>query len=212
MSPQSENTGAPGEIRTVLFDLGGVVVKFQPGDYFSNMLGMPGAPAAPALWDACPWVTAYESGNCDRQTFARGVIDHFSLEMDDETFLAQFCRWPDGLFPGIQEFIGGLSAKYRIGCLSNTSELHWQSQREAPALWDLFGDLAFLSFELGHMKPGAEIYNLVAEKLACSPAQILFFDDKPANIETARSLGWNAHCVQGPAEAETIVVDLGLMP
>jgi putative hydrolase of the HAD superfamily len=53
-------------------------------------------------------------------------------------------------------------------------------------------DRRFASQILGHAKPSPEIYRRVIELLAVQPNQVLFFDDKPENVEAASKLGWNA--------------------
>ena len=42
------------------------------------------------------------------------------------------------------------------------------------------------------MKPDPRIYEVVREKLGCAFGEILFIDDKPANVEAAKALGINA--------------------
>ena len=61
---------------------------------------------------------------------------------------------------------------------------------------DMFGlinqDYVFCSFDLGMLKPDVRIFEAVKEKLGCAYEEILFVDDKPANVAAAKSLGINA--------------------
>lgn len=61
---------------------------------------------------------------------------------------------------------------------------------------DAFGliddDYVFCSFELGLLKPDLKIYEAVRDKLDCEFDEILFIDDKPANVAAAKSLGIQA--------------------
>ena len=50
----------------------------------------------------------------------------------------------------------------------------------------------FCSFDLGLLKPDPRIYESMREKLGCAFGEILFIDDKPANVEAAKALGINA--------------------
>lgn len=50
----------------------------------------------------------------------------------------------------------------------------------------------FCSFDLGLLKPDPRIYESMREKLGCAFGEILFIDDKPANVEAAQALGINA--------------------
>ena len=47
-------------------------------------------------------------------------------------------------------------------------------------------------FDLGLLKPDPRIYESMREKLGCAFGEILFIDDKPANVEAAKALGINA--------------------
>lgn len=47
----------------------------------------------------------------------------------------------------------------------------------------------FVSYELGLLKPNPEIYKKVLQKLNVTPEEVVFIDDKPRNVDTAKSLG-----------------------
>ncbi len=115
-------------IEAVLFDLGGVIIQFQPGDYFHHMLGMTEADPAPARWDSCQWVKEYESGRCDRQTFAENMVEDFGLDVRPQEFINLFRRWPNGMFDGAAGLARELSEFVIVGYLSNTNECHWWEQ------------------------------------------------------------------------------------
>ena len=52
-------------------------------------------------------------------------------------------------------------------------------------------ELAFTSYDFGLLKPDPAIFQKVLAKLHTAPEQTLFFDDKPANVKAAQSLGMN---------------------
>jgi HAD superfamily hydrolase (TIGR01509 family) len=84
-----------------------------------------------------------------------------------------------------------LRSRAKVGCLSNTNSIHWDQLLSAYEFMGMF-DRRFASQILGHAKPGRKIYNVVSELLGVAPHEILFFDDKPENIQTAEQLGWQA--------------------
>ena len=47
----------------------------------------------------------------------------------------------------------------------------------------------FISGDLGLRKPSAEIYSLVLERLRSKPQDVVFVDDRPRNLDTAKALG-----------------------
>ena len=52
-------------------------------------------------------------------------------------------------------------------------------------------DKIFVSYELGLLKPDAEIYKQVLRLLKAKPKEVVFIDDKLKNVEAAKSIGIN---------------------
>ncbi len=50
-------------------------------------------------------------------------------------------------------------------------------------------DKRFTSFRLKRLKPDVEIYKDVLKKLGANPQEVIFVDDKKANVEAANSIG-----------------------
>ncbi len=48
---------------------------------------------------------------------------------------------------------------------------------------------SFASFMLGMLKPDVMIYKTVLQKLGAKPEEVIFVDDKPKNVEAAKSVG-----------------------
>lgn len=55
----------------------------------------------------------------------------------------------------------------------------------------------FFSCRIGHVKPEPDAYHRVLEGLGVGPADVVFFDDRPDNVEAARALGITAHVFTG---------------
>jgi putative hydrolase of the HAD superfamily len=53
-------------------------------------------------------------------------------------------------------------------------------------------ELAIYSHEEGVRKPDLRIYAIAAERLGVPPAEIVFLDDLPENIDAARAFGMRA--------------------
>jgi len=191
-------------IQAVLFDLGGVIVTFKDPPYFAELLNCTEDPNFMERWNASPTVAAYESGKLDRTSFADGIIREFSLGCSADDFLQGFLDWPDGLFDGAEMLVRSLPLDLKCGCLSNTSELHWESQKQIREIRGLF-EYPFLSFEMGLMKPDPAIYVRAAEILETPPENILFFDDRADNVEGALSAGFQAYQVHGADAAQEII-------
>lgn len=97
-------------------------------------------------------------------------------------------------------------------CLSNTNAHHWRlltdrDHRSYVSLDRL--DHIFASQLIGHAKPGGAAYEHVERATGVAPANILFFDDLPENIEGARQRGWHGVVIERGKDADPIrqVVD-----
>jgi putative hydrolase of the HAD superfamily len=66
-------------------------------------------------------------------------------------------------------------------------------------------ELQIWSCEHGVIKPDAAIYKLCLEALGCEPQRVLFFDDRPRNVEGARQAGMEAHVFESAEQAREIV-------
>ena len=78
----------------------------------------------------------------------------------------------------------------RIACLSNDVSA-WSIK-----LRDRFGMEAwierwFISGDLGMCKPSPEIYRLVVEQVGVEPRDIVFVDDRPRNLDAAKTIGFD---------------------
>ncbi|MBS0210634.1 MAG: HAD family phosphatase [Planctomycetes bacterium] len=85
------------------------------------------------------------------------------------------------------------AAGHRLGLLSNTSDLHWQYFANGrygliPGVFDAH----VLSYRLGLMKPGREIYLKAAEMAGVPPQEIFYVDDLLPNVEGAKAAGIDA--------------------
>jgi len=57
--------------------------------------------------------------------------------------------------------------------------------------WDMLSHFEhkFMSYQIGFSKPDPRIYEHVIEKLPFSADELLFIDDKPSNVESAKNCG-----------------------
>jgi putative hydrolase of the HAD superfamily len=92
---------------------------------------------------------------------------------------------PDSLFRELKK------RGYRVLALSNTNAIHYPAIRvRYPAL--KWFDGAVLSYQVGALKPSAEIYKAAVEAAGCDPAECFFTDDSPTYVDGARRAGIDA--------------------
>ena len=104
----------------------------------------------------------------------------------------------------------GERGRARTAVLSNTNVVHWEQENRD---WDLEGlvDEHFLSFRTGRLKPDADAYEEVCERMGVAPAAVLFLDDNLPNVEGARAVGMAAEHVVGFGAARRVLRERGLL-
>jgi putative hydrolase of the HAD superfamily len=201
--------GARG-IDAVLFDVGGVILKLADITTLGSFNGYTEAQPIKDLWGRCAIVRAHETGVLSADAFAERMVETYAMGCAAEEFLGRFCAWPREVFPGVENMLADLDPRLQVACLSNTCDIHWRTMIASADMTRLF-KRQFLSFRWGMMKPDAEIYLRAINELGCAPERILFFDDSSANVDGARGVGIDAHCVDGPNMARAILDRYGLL-
>ena len=198
---------------TVVFDLGGVLIKWDPRHLYRKLFDAPDemesflAEVTTADWNAQqdagrPWAEAVETLVAEHPE-RRELIEAFHL------------RWPEmlsGEIPGTVDVLSELrAAGIRLVALSN-----WSAEMFPVAL-ERFDFLSWfegivISGEVGVNKPDPRIFEHLVGRFGIEPAESLFIDDSPANIDAARALGFRAIQFTDAAELRRELVRLGLLP
>ena len=178
-------------IHTILFDMGSVLVRFTPAEFVAK-LGL-SAPDALALerevFRSADWVRLDRGVITQRQAIdaAKGRLpERLHCWVDDLVL-----HWDDDRLevPGMFEVVRELSGKgYELCLLTNASLRHkeyWPKFRFAP----YFGDRIMLSAAWKLLKPEREFYEKAIALLGFDPAESIFIDDQPTNIEGGERCG-----------------------
>ena len=88
---------------------------------------------------------------------------------------------------------------------------HIQDEIEINYLFPKLVNGAIYSFEVGHRKPGEDIYKVALETAkVLTPGESLFIDDLYENIQSARDLGMNAIHFQSIEKLKVELNNVGL--
>lgn len=180
-------------IKTVMFDLGKVIVPFDFSRGYRRMSDLSGIPAAEIPGRIAPTglVNLFESGGIEPDEFVREI----SKLLDFETSYETFCEiWssiflPETLIP--EAMVKGIARNYRLLLVSNTNAIHFEMLRRSYSILKHF-HACVLSFEVKAMKPLPAIYQRAIELAQCRPEECFFTDDIQANVEAARAQGIDA--------------------
>ncbi|TAN37281.1 MAG: HAD family phosphatase [Verrucomicrobia bacterium] len=202
-----------GAISSVAFDLGGVLLHLNYPRVLREVL-----PLCDQHRGVCsekffglvgrdPSMAEYERGDLStREIFSRFV----TLTGYHGTFEQFHDLWRSILAenPPMLEFGRELARQYDIYLWTNAGELHvpWIYE-QFPALQFIKGDA--VSCYLGAVKPNRAFYERALAKYDLRPEQVLFVDDRPENVESAREMGIVS--VQYTAPTETIAAVRALL-
>lgn len=185
-------------IRTIILDLGRVLIPFDFERGYQRMAQRSGLPSDEirSRIHATGIMTEYESGRVSSPAFADAIGRALGIPLDYE----EFCEiWssiflPHTLLP--EEFVVSLRRNYRTVLLSNTNEIHYSMLRRTYPILGHF-DAYILSYEAKAMKPEPAIYQATLAAAQCAPGECFFTDDMPDYVEGARRLGIDAVQFQG---------------
>ena len=183
--------------RLLLFDLGGVLVDYDPIGPLTELLPhRDDHRDIVRRWGSRRELRRLETGQCPPTEFATAVIAEFGLRLSAEEFLANFARWDRGPPPGAIELLRSLRSGFRLACLSNNNEIHWRRLRTVFAV-DREFDATYLSHEMGVMKPDRRAYERVLAHERVAPHDTVFIDDNADNVAAAHALGIEAYRCSG---------------
>ena len=198
------------DVDVVVFDLGGVLAQFGGVERMRALSGIDDDEEIWRRWLTCDWVRRFERGGCSPEDFAAGVVGDWGLDVTAERFLTEFGTWLVGPLPGAQQLVAEVKSTVPVAVLSNTNKVHWDAGAGAWPLLELF-DHAFLSFELGMVKPDPEIFVHVVDALGVAAQRVLFLDDNRLNVDQARHVGMRAERVVGVSEARDALKTAGVV-
>ncbi len=188
--------------RTVVFDLGGVLVpSSRVIPLLAAEVGVPEADFSAAYWTGR---LAFDLGEA-AAVYWTGVVRALGRE-PEPALLERLERidahkWSD--LPDESAALLADLAGERLAVLSNAPAPLAAAVRAAP--WSSVVDALVFSAEVALMKPDPAMYARADELLGTRPGATVFFDDKPENVEAARAHGWAAHVWEGPAAALAVL-------
>ncbi len=205
------------DIQFVYFDLGNVLLSFDPDRACRNMadrFDLSEDQARRAVYQS-GLQNRFEHGELSPESFADSVrqqLGRVASEMPTPSVLDAI----SDMFTPIDSMRDVLrqvrQCGIRIGLLSNTCFAHWDwISRQRYAVMDFAFDVTILSFEVGSMKPGDAIYIAAEQAAGVASNKILFLDDKPENVQAAAARDWHAVQCFGGDEAISALTSLQLL-
>jgi putative hydrolase of the HAD superfamily len=199
--------------KAVVFDVGGVIVRWQPLDLMREHL--------PAVDPQEAHAQVFQSWalGADWLEFDRGTVEPKALAER----IAQRTGYPrsgiESLIAAIGEHLQPMpetvaliervrAAGHQLGLLSNMPRPYAD---HLEATHDFFGwfDHRAWSGRLGLIKPDRAFFDHVLAQLAAEPSQAVFIDDHIGHVEAARGHGWQAVRFESAMQVGTQLRELG---
>lgn len=195
----------------VIFDIGNVLIEWQPERYYDALLGEDARRAMFAEIDLHEM-----NDRVDRGADWRSEV--YACAEANPTWAEPIRHWHDHWLQIATPEIGhsvrllrALKARgVAVHALTNFGIGTWAvATPHYPFLTEF--DRAFVSGHMGVTKPDPAIYAMVEEGLNVAPERLLFADDRPENIEAATARGWHGHLFTGPQGWADCLVRHGLL-
>jgi HAD superfamily hydrolase (TIGR01509 family) len=173
---------------TVIFDLGDVILPFEPLKPCAALGARIGKTAQEVsdLIRLSNLERRFTDGKINGSQFAEGVLQALGVGMTTTEF---HDLWMDMFTENrdVSAIIRQLKPHHHLMLLSNTNPWHWRHALDHYPIVAEFQNY-ILSYEIGVLKPHPAIYRAALEKLDPS-APVIFIDDIETNVAAARIMG-----------------------
>ena len=193
-------------LTTVIFDLGGVLVKVNWDRATGPLAEMSGLTTEDVWTTAGDAGSRFMLGDIGPAEFHQKLTARLGVTLDRQTF---FGLWSSviSLNDGVGAVVESLAGRYRLAIGSNTDPIHYARCIETQDGLRHF-DGTLLSYELRRAKPDLEFFRLGLGRISVDPNECVFIDDKEENVEAARTLGINGVQFSSIQQLETDLAGL----
>jgi len=201
------------QIDTVIFDLGGVLIDWNPKhlyrkifedekeiDYFLSEICTP------------EWNEQQDAGRTFQEATEILVAQHPKFEIEIQAF---YGRWKEMLGGEIEKTVDILNhlhqkKEHRLLALTNWSAESFPYALEQYGFLQLFEGILVSGVEK-MKKPDPKIYELILDRYQVLAPRSVFIDDSQRNIKGAEALGINGIHFQSSEQLKTDLADLGIL-
>lgn len=186
--------------KTLIFDLGNVLVDFSHEKMFSQMAAVTGIPSEEVhslLFEERTGLQ-YERGLISTEEIYALIKTKatLSFEMPELIDAASSIFSPKVEMERLVQKLKTMG--YRLIVLSNTFKPHIDYISNNYSILPYF-DHRIYSYEVGFAKPEPQIYKLALKYAECPPREVYYIDDKIENIRPAEILGIHCHHFKSPS-------------
>ena len=199
--------------RVVVFDLGGVLLDWDPRHLYRKLFAGDEAAMEAFLSDVCTpeWNVRQDAG----RPFAEALAELLPKHRDKLHLIEAWRRRFDEMIPGALEDTVAIVSELRargvpLYALSNWSHETFPAQRARFAFLDWFDGIVISGSE-GVIKPDPRIFRILLDRYGLAANESVFIDDNPKNAQAASAVGLHGIHFQSPAQLRRELQSLHLL-
>jgi FMN phosphatase YigB (HAD superfamily) len=185
-----KNTENLNNKKIIVFDLGGVILKFSHlsiCEKLSNISNTPVNEIYEFIFKS-DLESKYEIGAITSSDFYNKIIDFLKIIISFNGFYDIWTNIFEENFETSKIITELKEQKYRMVLLSNTNEMHFNFVKSKFAIVNVF-DAYILSYKAGCIKPDISIFKEVLRTTGVDPIGHIYIDDIMENVIAAKSVG-----------------------
>lgn len=202
----------PPAIDTVVFDLGNVLIRWNPRNLYRKLFGDDEQAMETFLSEVCStdWNERQDAGRSWQEAIDEAIDRHPAQEALIRAYRERWEEMLGGALEETVEILEQLHAKQvRLLALTNWSAETFPIALERFAFLDKFEGILVSGAE-GIIKPAPQIFQLLKSRYQFEGHHAVFIDDHAPNIEGARREGFNALQFSNARQLRKDLIALGL--
>ncbi len=198
-------------IEAVIFDIGNVLIEWQPERYYDSRIGRARREAFFGAYDFHGLMNEIDAGAPFSEIVSEQARAHPEYAAEIGMLREEWLEMAGTVIDRSVRLLGALKTKgVPVFALSNFGAENYGWSAEVHPFLRSF-DRAYISGEMGVRKPDAEIYAAVEADCEVAPERLLFGDDRDDNIAAARARGWQTVRVDSAGHLAQALVSHGLL-
>lgn len=201
------------DIKAIIFDLGNVLVDFDH-TIAAKRISPFTDKTIPQIFDLffnSDITGRFEAGRLAPHDFFAKVKEMLNLRLDYDDFVP---IWNEIFFLSeknhlVYQLAQKLKPSYKLALLSNVNVLHFEYLKRNFSVFDTFHAIV-TSFQLGVTKPDPSIYQKTLEILEVPAQRVVYTDDRPELVDSAKQLGIRGFVFKGIEQFKRDLQALGV--
>jgi 2-haloacid dehalogenase len=198
----------------VVFDIGHVLIEWDPRHLYRKLFAGDDARVEWFLREVCPpaWNYEQDRGRPWADAVAEAAARHPTMAAEIAAYRDRWHEMVPGEIAGSVALLRALAARgVPLYAITNFAADTFAEVVERFPFFSLFRGIVVSGTERV-VKPGAEIFRLLASRYGLALEDCLFIDDVPANVAGAQAVGMHGHHFTAPEALAAALMGYGLLP